>query len=76
MIKAILQYSSSSGKRVFETLTHDYVIILRTREGRSKPLITVLFEDYSQLNGVLHKLNTVCQNEVRLVRYRKLKKRG
>ena len=82
MLKAVLQYScclddcSQDGKKVFEILTHNNIIIVRTRDGWSKPSVTVLFEDYGQLNSVLHALNVECHNEVRLVRYRELKKRG
>jgi hypothetical protein len=78
MIKAVLRYTDclQDGKNVYTVLTKNKVTIIGTKRGSSvHPKVTVLLKNYAQLSDILQELNTYCDYEVSLVRYKTIKER-
>ena len=78
MIKAVLRYTDclQDGRKVYEVLTNNKVIIVGTKRSWSMyPRIVILLNNYDQLSSILHELNNKCTYEVRLLKHHAVKER-
>lgn len=72
MIKAVLRYTDclQDGKKVYSVITNNKIAIVGTKRSWSMyPRIVILVKDYDHLSSLLYALNSVCQYEVRLIKY-------
>lgn len=77
MLKAVLKYTDclQDGRNVFSILAAQNIRILKTRTPCLSiyPRVTILIEDYQELNKLLCTLNYSCNYEVRVVKTIELK---
>lgn len=78
MLKVVLQYTDclQDGKNVFSVLASDNIMILKTKSSSysTKTKITILIDNYDELNKVIHDLNKTCLYEVRVVKVKNIGK--
>lgn len=79
MLKVVLKYTDclQDGRRVFNTLAHYNVAILKTKCGLCsiEPKITIVVRDWSELNDLVSALNCNCSYEVRVVKTKIIKEK-
>lgn len=77
MLKVVLRYTDclQDGKNVFSVLAEQNIRILKTKTPCLSiyPRVTILIEDYQELNKLLCNLNCRCDYEVRVVKTVELK---
>lgn len=75
MLKVVLKYTNclQDGKNVARTLSENNITILKRTWRPMYPRITVLFEDYDELNSALCQLNRNCYYEVMPVKIKNIK---